>query len=183
MPHCDSAFLYNHKTPFAISVSHGSYPKSLEDLDASHKDPTYELVTGTREAYFIKKLAGILSHEIAQSDDVRNIAALAQDSARELERNWRMASCISNVPVSTGYPYLPTMPTKLDPTAGASSSDVSSKGTEGPSVSSTSSKAEASNVQLKAAGLDESQSLLFQAPFQDPYSGRRSMQKTLGRFL
>ena len=105
-----AAPLFNPKVDFAVQTAGGLFPKSLEDLNASHNDPTYELVSGAREAYFIKKIAGMLSRKFAQSEDVRNLSHLVQDSARELERNWRMAACISNVPVSTGYPYLPMMP-------------------------------------------------------------------------
>ena len=125
--------LYNPKTHFAVQISTGVFPKSMDDLNSLHKDPTYEIVSGTREAYFMKKIAGLLSRKVAQSEDVRNLAHLVQDSARELERNWRMAACISNTPVSTGYPYLPIMPT-LKSATGVAASDSS---TAQPSVASS----------------------------------------------
>jgi hypothetical protein len=102
--------IYDPKVPYAIMISGGAFPKTMEDLSASHKDPTYELVSGAREAYFVKKLAGTLARNVTESGDVRNLASLIQDAARELERSWRMAACISNVPVSTAHPYLPVMP-------------------------------------------------------------------------
>lgn len=95
----------------AILISSGTHPKTFSDLDMLHKDPMYELVTGAREAYFLKQLAQKLGREISHSKDVQNLSSLIGDSARELERTWRMAACISNTPVSTAYPYLPTMPT------------------------------------------------------------------------
>lgn len=102
--------IYDPKVPYAIMISGGAFPKTMADLSSSHKDPTYELVSGAREAYFVKKLAGTLARNVTESEDVRNLASLIQDSARELERSWRMAACISNVPVSTAHPYLPVVP-------------------------------------------------------------------------
>ena len=98
------------EAPLAIMISSGSHPKTLEDLNQFHKDPMYELVSGTREAYLIKKLAGELATHVSKSENVQSIARLISDSASELERSWRMGSCMSNAPVSTAYPYLPTMP-------------------------------------------------------------------------
>lgn len=94
----------------AVLVSSSSEPHSLADLNSFHQDPLYELISGAREAYFIKKLARHLSSEISNSAEVKNLASLINDSAREIERNWRMAACMANSPVSTGYPFLPTMP-------------------------------------------------------------------------
>lgn len=100
-----------HVNPLqAIMISGGSHPSTLDDLNNYHKDPMYELVTGTRDAYNIQKLAHRLGHSITRSEDVKNIATLVSDASSELERSWRMAACTANVPVSTGYPYLPTMP-------------------------------------------------------------------------
>ena len=176
MADLDPSLLYNPKTPFAISISHGAHPKTLEDLDASHKDPTYELVSGTREAYFIKKLAGILAHKVAQSDDVRNIASLVQDAARELERSWRMASCISNVPVSTGYPYLPTMPTGP---SGGESLPASDKSVESTSTGSAAAQTAKVDLQLKKASMISDISILAR----DPIYGRIAFRRRLGTFL
>ena len=127
MPTHTSHTIYDPKVPYAIMISGGSFPKTMEDLNSSHKDPTYELVSGAREAYFVKKLAGTLARNVTESDDVRNLASLIQDSARELERSWRMAACISNVPVSTAHPYLPVMPHA--PAAGGSAAETASAST------------------------------------------------------
>jgi hypothetical protein len=104
--------LYSVKTHPAMMISSASHPSSFDDLNLAHKDPKFELATGTRDAYLIKKLAGDLASKISDSEDVRNLSSLVNDSGRTLERDWRMASCISNMPTSTGYPYLPMMPIK-----------------------------------------------------------------------
>ena len=110
MEHADSTAHATHHGNMAVLISNASHPKTLQDLDTVHKDPMYELVTGARQAYFIKHLANKLATKVSHSGDVTNIASLVNNSARELERNWRMAACMANTPVSTGYPYLPTMP-------------------------------------------------------------------------
>lgn len=94
----------------AILISSVSHPKTLKDLDLLHKDPMYELVTGAREALLMKKLAHKLGTDVSKSKDVQNLSALISDSSREVERTWRMAACMANTPVSTSYPFLPTMP-------------------------------------------------------------------------
>ena len=96
--------------PAAIQISSSTQPKTLEDLNIFHKDAMYEVISGARQAYMIKQLAGELRSRVSNSADVKHLANLISDSSRELERNWRMAACMSNAPVSTGYPYLPIMP-------------------------------------------------------------------------
>jgi hypothetical protein len=98
------------EAPISIMISSATHPKSLDDLNQFHKDPMYELISGTREAYLIKKLAGDLSTNVSKSENVQSLARLISDTSNELERSWRMGSCMSNAPVSTTYPYLPTMP-------------------------------------------------------------------------
>ena len=97
--------------PAAVLISSSSHPKTISDLNLFHQDPIYELISGAREAYFLKKLAHELGSRVSNSADVQNLASLINNSTRELERNWRMAACLTNAPVSTGYPFLPTMPT------------------------------------------------------------------------
>lgn len=100
-------------SPFSIQISSGTHPKTLADLDSFHKDSLYELVSAARGAYLMKLLAGKLATHVTKSSNVRDMSHLITDSARELERSLRMAACIANAPVSTTYPYLPLMPTKL----------------------------------------------------------------------
>ena len=99
--------------PFSFQISSVTHPKTLEDLDTFHKDSVYELVSAAREAYIMKVLANKLASGVTKSSNVRDMANLIADSAREQERSLRMAACIANAPVSTTYPYLPVMPTKL----------------------------------------------------------------------
>jgi hypothetical protein len=146
--------IYNPKIPFAVMISSSVHPRTLENLNDYHKDPTYELVSGTREAYFLKKLAGKLSHNVAESEDVQNLSALIQDAARELERSWRMASCISNTPVSTGYPYLPIMPSVAKASSastGATSGDTAAASKE----AATPTGNVKSETAIKGAGMTE----------------------------
>jgi hypothetical protein len=100
-------------SPYSIQISSGTHPKTLEDLNSFHKDSLYELVTAAREAYLMKHLAGKLASAVTKSSNVRDMSHLIADSAREQERTLRMAACIANAPVSTTYPYLPLMPTKM----------------------------------------------------------------------
>ena len=100
-------------SPFAFQISSASHPKTMDDLNTFHKDSMYELVSATRAAYLMKILASKLASHVTKSSNVRDLANLITDSAREQERSLRMAACMSNAPVSTTYPYLPVMPTKL----------------------------------------------------------------------
>ena len=111
-------------SPFAFQISSVSHPKTLEDLNSFHKDSLYELVSATRQAYLMKAIANKLA-STTKSSNARDMANLIADSAREQERSLRMASCIANAPVSTAYPYLPVMPTKLSASA-ASTTDTKS---------------------------------------------------------
>ena len=97
----------------AILISRGHLPQKFEDLDMFHKDPMYELINGAKEAYFLKYIASKLGNQVAQSEDVKELARVIENSAREMERSWRTAACMANAPVSTGYPYLPTMPLQV----------------------------------------------------------------------
>lgn len=99
-----------HPAPMAVLLSHSGAPKTLDDLNTLHQDPMYELINGAKEAYYLKTLSDRLAHEITQSKEVQDLASLVNNSAREMERNWRLAACIANAPRSTGYPFLPTMP-------------------------------------------------------------------------
>jgi hypothetical protein len=96
--------------PMAVLLSHSGAPQTLDDLNTLHQDPLYELINGAKEAYYLKTLSDRLAHRITQSKEVQDLASLVNNSAREMERNWRMAACIANAPRSTGYPFLPTMP-------------------------------------------------------------------------
>ncbi len=96
----------------AMLIASSSSQQSLSDFKALAKDPMYSVITGAREAYLAKYLAHTLGHKVTQSDDVRNLADLIERSAKEIERLWRTAACMSDAPVSTSYPYLPVMPIK-----------------------------------------------------------------------
>ena len=150
--------LYSAKTHPAMMISSASHPTSLDDLNLAHKDPLFELATGTRDAYLIKKLAGDLASKISDSEDVRNLSSLVNDSGRTLERDWRMASCISNMPSSTGYPYLPMMPIKQHNTAEASNSVASAATpattTAQPGVSVSNGVSAPAAADLKKAAMD-----------------------------
>ena len=120
-----------HHPPMAIMLSSGSDPSTLDDLNNFHKDPMYELITGAKDAFYIQKLANKLGVKITRSEDIKNISSLVSNASSELERNWRMAACIANAPVSTGYPYLPTMPSSSAASSGTSDGASASAPTAG----------------------------------------------------
>jgi len=99
--------------PFAYQISSVTHPKTLDDLNTFHKDSMYELVSAVRDAYIMKTLASKLASHVTKSSNVRDMANLIADTAREQERALRMAACLANAPVSTTHPYLPVMPSKL----------------------------------------------------------------------
>ncbi len=99
--------------PFAYQISSATHPKTMDDLNTFHKDSMYELVSAVRDAYIMKTLASKLASNVTKSSNVRDMANLIADTAREQERALRMAACIANAPVSTTHPYLPVMPTKV----------------------------------------------------------------------
>lgn len=125
----------------SILLDNPASPYSAEDLKAIHADPMYKLVSGTRDAYWTKHIADKLAQDVTKSDDVRNLGELVGGSAKELERLWRMAACMSDAPVSTKYPYLPVMTAKAASVAAGlakasktDAGDTSDNSQEGPAV-------------------------------------------------
>jgi hypothetical protein len=172
----------NTKAATSIAVPGTSTPVSSDNVDPSLKDPTYQLIAAAKEAYNMKKLAGLLSRKIAQSEDVRNLAHLVQDSSRELERSCRMAACISNVPVSTKYPYLPAMPTIPKGTlqgspaaAGPKASSSVDKSTAGGSANNSGTL---SVTSTKQAGMESLFPALYHRQFSMQFQRRRIQFET-----